>query len=211
MTVRSVIHMKKKLKILLVIFLILGVAVLLDLNMSRTDSVDTSRPLVKATLHDIDSFAVNNFTMGLLFKKSGEAWQVKLEPNALTLDLQKKAGAPIEGTQSEFVEANPVAIAKALTELTEQKIDKPIAALHQKPAAFEINEFSLHVILYDKEGQELDRVWIGKHGPDLFTNFVKKKDSDDVYLVRQNLRDLFLVPLEGWLSNSKGAHDGAKK
>lgn len=148
---------------------------------------------------EITSFQVNNFTLGLLFKKTNGAWQVKRVQNKLARELQEKSGSPVSKVDNEFKPADSAQVAKALTYLTSLKGLSPIATQATDPAVYQINEYSLHVILYNDNGEKLAHVQIGKTGPDPFTSFIKKKDQPEVYLAPQDFRYLFLRKYDDWL------------
>lgn len=161
--------------------------------------------LFEFALEDVESFRVNNFTLGLLFERRGDDWFVKRVGNDLTKDLEKKADAKIVEEDEEFKKAQSHKVAKALTYLVTLPKVKPISTKKSEHKTYEINPFSLHVILYDKNHQVLDRVDIGKTGPDPFTSFLSKHEQEDVYLVPQDFRALFLRPFASWVSEPNKA------
>jgi len=191
--------MKKQIKILTIILIILVIGFFVVNGVGDRPQNHEKEQFFGFVQDDVASFQINSFTLGLLFKKVQDDWRVKRVRNELARSLEKKSGAKIGEEDKEFVDANSVEVAKSITYLAELKKLEPIATQSKLPATFEINDFSLHVIFYDKEGQELDRLYIGKTGPDPFTSFIKKKGSPDVYLARQDFGELLIRNYEDWL------------
>jgi len=53
------------------------------------------------------------------------------------------------------------------------------------------DESVLHLVLLNPQGEEVRRLFLGKRGSDWNQTFVRRQDSNDVYLVRENLRSPF--------------------
>lgn len=197
--------MNKHLKALLLAFLTLAVLVFFFANpLKNGNEMTPPKPLFTFKTKDVAGFQINNFVSGLDFKKDGETWLVKRVKNKLAKELEAKAGDGKSVTEEDkdYARANALVLAKFLPHLTSLTVSEPIAKLSDKPGLFEINEHSLHVIFRNKNGRELGRLYIGKQGPDLFSSFVKRGDSDDVYLVEENLKTLTLKEYEDWVEGS---------
>ena len=69
----------------------------------------------------------------------------------------------------------------------------------KKHQLFEVSEGkAIEVIAYGPDDQELAVLFIGKAGPDFFSTYIRKKDSDDVYLYEQFLKGSFDRQAENW-------------
>jgi len=63
---------------------------------------------------------------------------------------------------------------------------------------FEIGEEeTFHLVLYDKEGMELNHLLVGKKGPDWKSSFVRRSGESNVYLANENLLTQFGIYGEG--------------
>lgn len=196
--------MNKHLKVLLLAFFLLAALVFFFANPLKNGSDLEPKSLFTFKTADVAGFQINNFVTGLDFKKDGETWLVKRSKNKLVEELELKVKEPhaITKIDKDYTRANALIIAKFLPHLTALTVSEPIAKLTDKPGLFEINEHSLHVIFRDKNGRELGTIFIGKQGPDLFSSFVKTGNSDDVYLVEENLRTLTLKDYKDWIESS---------
>jgi len=68
-----------------------------------------------------------------------------------------------------------------------------------KHSLFEVNEgMGIEVTLFGPEKKELARFFIGKSGPDFLSTYVRKADSNDVYLYGDYLRGDFDKPTNNW-------------
>lgn len=155
-----------------------------------------------------------NFTQGVYLKKDGEDWTVKRVATELSESITEspKGLATIDaGAAPE--KADPVKVTELLTHLKTLKAFEPVATEKESVGKFQINPHSLHVILYDANEKELGRLYVGKMGPDFMSSFVKKGDSDAIYLVDENLGGFMNSPYEDWLLPEKkdGATAGATK
>lgn len=194
--------MNTHLKVLLAAFFVLAALVFFFANPLRNgNEMPPAKPLFTFKTEDVAGFQINNFVSGFDFKKDGETWFVKRVKNQLAKELEAKAGDGKSVTEEDkdYTRANALVLAKFLPHLTSLTVSESIAKLSDKPGLFEINEHSLHVIFRDKDARELGKLYIGKQGPDLFSSFVKRGDSDDVYLVEENLRTLTLKEFEEWV------------
>jgi hypothetical protein len=64
---------------------------------------------------------------------------------------------------------------------------------------FEVNDsLAIQVAIWDKEGKEMGRLYIGKAGPDFSTTYVRSKDRKEVVLVEGFLRSYFFSNYDRW-------------
>jgi len=68
-----------------------------------------------------------------------------------------------------------------------------------KHSLFEVTEGrGVEVTIFGPEKKELARFLIGKNGPDFLSTYIRKADSDDVYLYDEYLRGDFDRPVSNW-------------
>ena len=166
-------------------------------NSSEKSALEAS--LLGVAQDDVAAFEINNFTEGLYFKKHGDAWLVKPVKTELAKAIEADANAGQQQADAkEAVAADPVKVSTLLTNLSLLKSAEPVATEKESVGKFQINEHSLHIILYDRDNKELGRLYVGKTGPDFMSTFVKRGDSDAVYLVQENLQGIMNYHYEQW-------------
>lgn len=195
--------MNKKLLIQLALVFALFLALALWVTKKEQGAEVYKKNLFAFSLEDVDSFQINHFATGVLFKRAEGEWQVMRVTNELAKELKEKMSDGLPNVDTDFVRANSAEVAKVLAYLLQTQVTEPVAARTKDFATFQINPHSLHVIFYDKSGTDLARLHVGKQGPDMFTSFVKKGDSDGIYLVEQNFQLLLMRPYEQWLFKEK--------
>lgn len=190
-------------------------ALLIILIIVRVKDYDANkiqkRDLFSFHQDDVTSFQVDHFTTGILFKKFGDEWKIKRVETELSEELKKETNNGPGETDEDFVSANSVEVAKVLTYLCHIKVGEPIAKQNSETNLYQINKHSLHVIFLDRNDQELDRLYIGKQGPEMFTSFIKKSDSDFVYLTEQNYRLMLMREYNEWLPTKATETEPEKK
>ncbi len=186
---------------LALILLVLTFLVFTKFNQNHAENKhNTKRLFLNFEQKIIASFEVNSFTNGHLFKKNAQnEWLVKKHANALVQELQKNTSSNVSIEDKDFQNANSQDVSKALTYFLELKDLEPISTTPMAPDTYEINKHSLHLIFYNSDGKVLDKIYIGKHGPDPMTSFLKRADSDEVYLAPQDFKLLFYKNFEDWL------------
>lgn len=195
--------MNKKLLIQLSLVFAVLLALALWTTKSRQGAESQKKNLFLFTLENVDSFQINHFATGFLFKRAEGEWQIKRIENNLAKELKEKMSDGLPDVDKDFMRANSGEVAKVLAYLLQIQVTEPIAMHTKDFTTFQINPHSLHVIFYDKQSKELDRLHVGKQGPDMFTSFVKKGSSDSIYLVEQNFQLLLMRPHEQWLFKEK--------
>lgn len=188
-----------QIKWLLTILAALLIIVLVLWLINRLPKNTRDVPLFQEKVEDVASFELNNFTLGLLFKKDKEQWLVKKQKNILVKELEEKAQAPLEGNESNFVEAKTDDVNEILSDLFSLKNLEVVATEKTEQNVFEINNYSLHLIFYDANGAELDRIYFGKPGPQMGSVFIKKGNEDTIYLLDHNLSISLLRQYNEWL------------
>jgi len=160
-------------------------------------------PLFGFSQDAIAAFQVNQFTQGLYFMNTTKGWRVKRVVNDLGKRLKAEQKGPWLEKEGDYLRADPIKISTALTHLMTLANLTVVSQGATKPSLFEINDYSLHVILYGIDKGELGRIFVGKQGPDNDTCFIKTSASDNIYLAPVNLRPLLMRSLENWSEQSK--------
>lgn len=219
--------MKRQIAVLLSVLSVL-IAVIFSLRHAGDGNpTGAKRALFDLPEDGIAAVEINHFTQGFYFKKDGGDWTVKRVKTELANSIEKKNGGTPDDAAGKAVskpqnaaetaetpeKADPVKLSSLLTNLETLEIGEPVATEKESVGQFQINPHSLHVILYGGDGKELGRLYVGKMGPDFMSSFVKKGDSDAVYLVDENLGGLMNYSYEDWLlpEQKDGGVAGAAK
>lgn len=193
--------MRDQVRVLIGIFVVLMALVAIKSNRDRKINFLQSHPphFFKFKMDDVQSFQINHFISGIFFQRKDGLWQVKHVKNELALQIEAKGEGGFAEEDSDFKPADSTEVAKVLTYLCELRGLSPVATGGDVSKIFEINLHSLHVIFFDKDGKELDRLFIGKDGADHYSSYIKRPDSNQIYLAEQNFRLLLQRNFEEWL------------
>lgn len=192
--------MKFHLKFLITLFVVLLLTLLLVWTWQRPQKRFERPSLFSVSADQVKSFALNNFTLGLLFTKKDDQWMVQRVKNDLVKDLEQKSTEAIVEVDDAALPAQTDDVNALLTTLFSVKNLELVSTTAGEGNVFEINKFSLHVILFDENNTEIDRAFFGKQGPEPGTLFVKRGDSQNIYLIETDPRLLLLKKYEEWLT-----------
>ncbi len=195
--------MQKKPIIILSLALFLLLVISMGIFLQGGEKNKNSHTFFSFNQDQVRAFQINNFTLGIYFELREDRWWMRSIQNDFVKKLKKETGAKITEIDTGFVRADPVKITEALTYFMSLKGLKSISTGKTKPGIFEISEHSLHIILYDIDKRELDRIYIGKHGPDMFSSFIKRSGAQEIYLAPHSLRQFFLLRFEEWQLSTK--------
>jgi hypothetical protein len=95
--------------------------------------------------------------------------------------------------------ADPVLVEEAVGKI--QRIQKINLASKKKGkhALFEVAEgMATEVLLFGPKEKEIAHLYIGKSGPDLFSTYIRRADSDEVYLLEEHLKGQFEREVNNW-------------
>ncbi|MBU0506531.1 MAG: DUF4340 domain-containing protein [bacterium] len=198
--------MQKQIIILFILAFALGIGLFFVLR-NPASEIKQRDAFMSFEQDSVYSFEVNHFTLGMLFKKIDGVWHVKRIKNELVQRLEKEKGVSLLEEDNDFSLANIEYVSKAITYLFALPALHPISKGGGDPAQFEINEHSLHIKLYDIDNREIERISVGKTGPDIMSSFIKRAGSKEVFLAQQDFRQLFLKGFEEWKSLEKMGHD----
>ncbi|MFH0814278.1 MAG: DUF4340 domain-containing protein [Pseudomonadota bacterium] len=95
--------------------------------------------------------------------------------------------------------ADPQAIDEAITKLRDLKKFNLVSSKKDKHALFEVKEgVGMEVIAFGAEDKKVADLLIGKAGPDLFSTYIRKADSDEVFLYGEYLKGQFDREVNTW-------------
>jgi len=95
--------------------------------------------------------------------------------------------------------ADPTIIAGVIKKIQGFKKINLASRKKDKHSIFEVKEeMGVEVTIFGPEKKELARFLIGKTGPDFLSTYIRKADSDDVYLFDDYLKGDFDRPVNNW-------------
>lgn len=98
--------------------------------------------------------------------------------------------APAEGGYP----ADPDGVREILDFISGARADRKVSENPEKRALYEVDASGLAVRISGAEDATLVHFVVGKMGPDFLSTFVRQEGSDDVYLIDQSLRRIFVRP-----------------
>jgi len=111
----------------------------------------------------------------------------------------EKAAAGQQLPAQEPYPADQDAVKEALEKMQSLKEDNLASRNKDKHGLFEVTGGSaIEVAAFNSKGQELGRLFVGKEGPDFFSNYIRKVGSDIVYLYPNFLKGNFDRQLDNW-------------
>lgn len=149
-------------------------------------------PLLNFSLNTLSAFEIESFLNGLRFEKDENgAWWVQEYKTDLSKSLE-----PAATTKTPRTKTNIKTVTDFLNTLASIKLDEPVS-LKTPPEKFHINPKSLQIVFYNQK-QKLDRIFIGKHGEDGFSNYLKIENKPGIYWMPHDIRSLALRPQADW-------------
>jgi hypothetical protein len=132
---------------------------------------------------------------GLLFAGFKRERALKIEVQGKAADesivLEKSASGWSVPAEAGYP-ADPEGIREILDFVGSARADRKVSDNPAKRGVFEVDDNGLKVKLEGAEGAVLAQVVVGKSGPDFLSTYVRKEGSDEVFLIDQSLRRIFV-------------------
>ncbi len=146
-------------------------------------------------------------TTPIMLTKVDNAWyvmaqdtaRVKDEDGAAALQEEGTTGAITEETTQESYAANKDAVTEVIAKLKSLKAANLASRNQDKHDLFEVTDGKgINVVAYGPDDEELANLFIGKAGPDLFSTYIRKNGSNEVYLYDKYLKGDFDRQVDTW-------------
>jgi hypothetical protein len=132
---------------------------------------------------------------GLLFPGFERERAVKIEVAGKSADegivLEKGASGWVVPAEAGYP-ADPEGVREILDFVGSARADRKVSDNPAKRGVFEVDDSGLKVKVEGAEGAVLAHFVVGKSGPDFLSTYVRREDSDEVYLIDQSLRRIFV-------------------
>lgn len=194
--------MPRHLKIASLILLALAVFFALTHWPKTVDDQIKAVALLPFSFDDVSRVRLNHFVDGYEFQRAdGGSWQIRQIKNELAKKIEAQDGkSPV--LESDWQKADALTVTRALSPLFSIDLDEAVATGKSQEKLFEINEYSLSFECFDKAGNSLKKIKVGKSGPDIFSSFIMINGEEGIYLINQNLQALLWHDFNDWLPKS---------
>lgn len=132
---------------------------------------------------NISKIEVEHLMSGSVLTKQGDAWRVAELQTTLDKKMAEQGAGPTISDKTYKVD--PEKIARAIESLGKLEAKEHISSNPEKQAIYQVNNIGERVKLYDPAGKIVAEFYVGKTGPDMFTNYVRREGENEVYLTSQ--------------------------
>ncbi|MBU4331997.1 DUF4340 domain-containing protein [Patescibacteria group bacterium] len=166
---------KKKFKttyILGIVFLVLAGIILITKFPGQNKS-ETKRAFLKnINIEDISKIEITTRETNHMLQKQDSTWVVASRDNA---------------------QANPEDVVNIINTLKELEVGDAVSENLDKQSVFEVDASGIEVKLYQGDNLRID-FFIGKAGPNFDSNFIRRAESNEVYLTKKGIGYVFDKP-----------------
>ena len=163
---------------LLGIFVIIGVVIIVMEQGERGEKKD--RPYL------FSDVAIDKIAAIRAISKSG------------TITLKKKQEGWVVAGANDFP-ADKEAVSKLLATIQEMKKETISSRNPQKQAIFQVDKDSgTEIKILDSQDEVIAGFFLGKSGPDFYSTYVRRNDSEEVILVSDYLKTIFVKSEDDW-------------
>lgn len=170
----------KQILILLGILVVLFIAVLISKNpFSKYEKESEIQSLfANFDKNNVAKIEISKSDRTTVLTKNGDKWLVETMDN---------------------YSADQEEVKKLLDKVSEFNTDQLISKNPEKQSVFEVDDSSgIEAKLSDSDGEVLAHFFVGKSGPDFMSAYVRKAESDKVYLMDGYLSSIFDKGERGW-------------
>lgn len=96
--------------------------------------------------------------------------------------------------------ADEEAVKEMFDEVKGMMTEELVSRDPSKHPRFRVNEDGVEVKMFGEGDKLLAHLFVGKSGPDYISTYVRRANSNDVYLIRRTLRPVFAKGKTGWCS-----------
>ncbi len=184
--------------ILLLAAIAIAIAVIIVENpmRSRVDDVADGTFSPGFDSGEVERVQITQLLSGAELKRDGERWLVSESVTPIKDELLSKEGR--ERPERRWFRADRSRVVSALGSFGGLPEGVVVSTNREKRAVYQVEATGLRVRLIGKGGEVIEDVIIGKNGPDLVSNYVRRPDADEVYLVSRPLIGVFSPNALDW-------------
>lgn len=184
--------------ILLAAAIVVAIAVLMIENpdRSRVDDVGDRYFLKNFESSNVDRIEVTQLIEGAEIKRDGERWLVRKITTPLKGDLLEKEGR--NETPGRWFRADRSRVSGALGNFGGLAEGVVVSSNEDKRRLYRVEATGVRVKLFDRNGELIDDIIVGKNGPDLASSYVRRSNEDEVYLLDRSISGVFTPFVQDW-------------
>jgi hypothetical protein len=156
---------------------------------SRVDDVTGKTFSPGFASDDVERVEISQLINGAELRRDGERWQVSEIVTPIKDELLTKEGR--ESPRKRWFRADRSRVTGALGSFGGLPAGVVVSTNRDKQRIYGVEATGLRVKLIGKGGETIEDIIIGRNGPDLASNYVRRPDSDEVYLVSRPLTGAF--------------------
>jgi hypothetical protein len=187
-------------KILLFVIALIIIAIIIVSN--QLSNKKPSEETLKMFGKPVSSVVIKDASGVVTLRKKGDVWMVSSGANvtnSVTAD-QPVGAATVSMAEFSTDSASITVALEKIESITKSTLssDNP-----EKQTLFEVDSAKgTFVETFDQSGKSLGAVYIGKNGPDWNSNYVRAKNSNNVYLVPGGVKYSFFTDITRWRDKS---------
>jgi hypothetical protein len=184
--------------ILLLSAIAIAIAVIIIENpmRSRVDDVADGTFSPGFDSGEVERLQITQLLSGTELKRDGERWLVSESVTPIKDELLSKEGR--KRPEQRWFRADRGRVVSALGSFGGLPEGVVVSTNSEKRALYHVETTGLRVRLIGKSGEIVEDVIVGKNGPDLASNYVRRPDADEVYLVSRPLTGVFSPSALDW-------------
>lgn len=184
--------------VLLISAIVIAIAAIVVENpmRSRVDDVagKTFSPGFDST--KVERIQIQQLLSGAELRRDGDRWLVSEIASPIREQLLKKEGR--EGPERRWFRADRSRVVGALGHFGGLPEGVVVSTNREKQAVYQVEATGLRIRLFGRNDEVIEDVIIGRNGPDLASNYVRRPDADEVHLVSRPLTGVFSPKALDW-------------
>ena len=109
----------------------------------------------------------------------------------------------------EWKKADEQRVQRALSTFAELQQGVLVSSNPNNQHLYRVDALGEKVRFFDAQEKNLVNLIIGKAGPDVVSQFIRRDESNDVYLIAEPLTGIFSLNADDWVPKHASTHEGA--
>lgn len=184
--------------ILLLVAIAIAIAVIIieDPTRSRVDDVAGKTFSPGFDADEVQRIQITHLLSGAEIKRDGDRWLVSESVTPIKDELLTREGR--ESPRMRWFRADRARIVSTLGNFGGLPEGVVVSSNRDKQAIYGVDATGLRIKLIGKGGETIEDVIIGRNGPDLVSNYVRRPDADEVFLIGRPLAGVFSPSALDW-------------
>lgn len=185
------------------IFLIISIAIAAVIWMvehpfqSRVDDVTAITFFPELVSDNVQRIEIEQLLNGVVLERTNDGWSVTLFETPLGTEL-KKSGQLTGEENSKKYKADASKVTAMLDQLVALKSDTVASDNPEKEALYQVGKIGKNVKGFDSKGKKLFDFSLGKEGPEMFSEYIKKDGDKKIFLLNEQLGAMIPSDMLGW-------------